>query len=771
MIDLIIKIKYIFKKDIDRGNFLFNVVPSVAISWSVLNILHQKSFSIVISSPKQQLRLVLLFIFFYFLIKYFKIAYLKIILHYNLRSFWHHEFHKAIERVFLTFSLFGIIYLTNNRIIEISVLGIIFIISYFFLRQAINRHPESAKSLVLFGDGLFGLTLYIFVTAIFFQNFALKFYTSGNATVIDNLIVYRSLAIASFWLILLSFLALISRYYKKNKYWLIILWLLAYFIVLLIELVNAGVIYYSGLYINPIVLEHAIGGGAVIFSVVNIFIISLLLIVPVLFLLVFFIFFYKRSLIIKDKYWQAFFSGILMIGLLALAISVPLVGNLPEKIIIYSFYDYYSNQTKDIVLNDVALKKLEKFGLFYNQDDFIVSQKNKITTSSDPLLPLALQNQQPNIIFISLESFSSKLVQSVGGSIDGLTPNIDAFSLNSDTTVFKNFYNASTPTVTGLIAQMCSFLPPTGHREIGKNNSFNNYLICLPKVMKDNGYKSLAYITAVDKEYVGKSQIFRSMGFDDIYGANEITDYMKQVGKSTWGMTDHQQFLFLLKLIKEKTTEPFFLMLSTIDSHQPFNMSQDAINFKNGDSDLLNAVHSTDDAVGKFLTEFKTSDLAAKTIIILAADHALFPKSYLEKYFPNVSSENLSYYDETVLMINIPKTILPKQIDIYSSSIDIAPTIMDLLGFNSSNYFDGHSIFADRIDYPNVLGMHEFGLYINQVDQNQRSIKYSIPQELNCSSEEIFTNIDAPLSLCEYLEFYKWKRKMMTGGRLWLRNK
>ena len=55
-----------------------------------------------------------------------------------------------------------------------------------------------------------------------------------------------------------------------------------------------------------------------------------------------------------------------------------------------------------------------------------------------------------------------------------LTPNFDKMAADPDTTVFKNVYNASTPTITGTLAELCSYLPPTGHEEIHKKKAYAN---------------------------------------------------------------------------------------------------------------------------------------------------------------------------------------------------------------------------------------------------------------------------------------------------------
>ncbi|MFA5051420.1 MAG: hypothetical protein WC499_04915, partial [Patescibacteria group bacterium] len=119
-------------------------------------------------------------------------------------------------------------------------------------------------------------------------------------------------------------------------------------------------------------------------------------------------------------------------------------------------------------------------------------------------------------------------------------------------------------------------------------------------------------------------------------------------------------------------------------------------------------------------------------------------------------------------LMYIPNSVLPKEVDLYSSGLDFAPTILQMLDINVPNSFEGHSIFDDRAKYPNLLGMHEFGLFINQADEKgEIKTDYAVPSGLTCGSEDFSSSASTPLSLCEFMEFYKWKRRMLEEGRFW----
>ncbi len=279
------------------------------------------------------------------------------------------------------------------------------------------------------------------------------------------------------------------------------------------------------------------------------------------------------------------------------------------------------------------------------------------------------------------------------------------------------------------------------------------------------------------------------MGTNDIYGSDELKPIIKS-DQLSWGYSDHQMFPVMWDMV-QKNPQPFLMMLSTIDTHPPFDIAKDIVPYGDGKNNILNSFHTTDDAFGKFWNEFKQSKLYDNTIVIAVADHAVFPGEDIKKLFPK-DANTMSFYDQNMFMMYLPNVILSKtknpspdatgilnsvqddknktiskEVNTYSSAIDIAPTLLQVLNINVSNAFEGHSIFDDRNKYSNFLGMHEFGLYINQTGAAARDARYEVPTDIACGSGDYSATSSSPLTLCEYLDFYKWKRQMFEEGRFW----
>jgi len=576
----------------------------------------------------------------------------------------------------------------------------------------------------------------------------------------------RAVAVSAFWLS-----AVVSAFYfcKKNrKLRIVTLVILAifWFLYTFASGLNVGVLRGSGLFFSPTALQHAEGAGDVIFAFSNIVIFIAVLLAGALF-----IFIVKKNPLDFNLISKKIVVGLWLLVIFLWAITIKVVG-IPGVAVAGNFYQHYWGEKTEVTLSPQILDKLKKqFGLSYNPDEFYVNKREQVFNEPANLLPKKLLEQKPNIMIVFLESFSTKLSDVYNDTWQGkLTPNLKDFADDPQTTIFKKYYNSSTPTVTGLLSFLCSFLPPTGHEEIANNNRFIRfYLSCLPDILeKEAGYKTLSYITAVNKSYAHKDSLFKNIGVKEIYGTEELKSIINEDTKA-WGFSDHQMFGILPGML-QKAQSPFLMMISTIDSHQPYNMAKDMIQFGDGKSNVLNAFHTTDDAFGKFWQWFKTSEFVTNTILIAVADHAAFPTAYQQvpQYADQEKAGEINFYDENVFLMRVPDGKLPKVVSKPSSELDVVPTILHLLDINVPNTFDGRSIFNDREDFPNLLGMHEFGLYINQSDaKGKRQELYQLPINLakSCDPAEVFTSTE--LTLCEYYQFYVWKRQMLEQGRLW----
>lgn len=704
----------------------------------------------------------------YFLFK--KISY-RLLEKSERHPFWQNDFFFFLDELFFIASLLFAVFFIQIEIVSLiyfaSALGLLF----WRLDKYLALHPET-QDWRRVARAFFLLGAFIFIISAVFQYCAYAFYIFDSNLKYYNIVLFRAWAMTMFWLggfalagLLYSRAAASGQKSFGQGSRFLIFWTIFFLFALLVGFVNIGVLYNSSLYFNPLVMVQAEMGGWKIFLDSTLVLLALFIFSGIVFLFALRRFFrLVRSA--APRRWRLFNFAVIGLAIFSF-LSVASLRNTPEAMILKSFYRYFKGANEKIELSPLIQRKLESFGLKYNTNEFYVNQKEKIFDGQKELIPASLAKQKPNLVIIFAESLSARLTGVYNPRLAGVTPGLEKMATDKNTTVFKNVYNGSTPTITGLIADLCSFYPPTGHDEIETEKRVQRlHLFCLPRALKEAGYASALYVTAVDKSYASKDTIFQSMGVDEIWGTAELAQ--KIAGKPlSWGYSDHQMFPVFFDELKrrEKTGQSFLAMLSTVDNHPPFDLSKDEIPYGDGKNPVLNTVHTADDAFSNFWEDFKNSELSKNTILIVIADHAIFPTAYEKKYFPEEAGK-MTFYDELAMLAYVPNSVLPRQVAAYSSSVDLAPTALQLLNINTPNTFEGHSIFGDREKYPNLLGAHEFGLYINQLGQNgQRQTDYVIPNDLKCNNE--ISSPDGPLTLCEFYQYYQWKRLMFEDGRLW----
>ncbi|WP_449434189.1 LTA synthase family protein [Pseudomonas putida] len=294
----------------------------------------------------------------------------------------------------------------------------------------------------------------------------------------------------------------------------------------------------------------------------------------------------------------------------------------------------------------------------------------------------------PNIILVTIESFSAKYMGSNGDSRN-LTPNLDA--LRKQSLYFNNFYATGTRTDRGLEAITLS-IPPTPGRSIVK------------RIGRESGYASLGQQLAA----VGYDAVFVYGGrgyFDNMnafFSGNgyrivdqSSIDESEISFKNAWGMADEDLYRQTLKLADadHAKQQPFFLQLMTTSNHRPYTYPEGRIDIASGEG-REGAVKYTDHAIAQFLQEAKTKPWFDNTLFVFVADHTA----------GSAGVEDLPVNNYQIpLWIYSPKLIEPREEAKLASQIDLAPTLLGLLNLSYTSTFFGRDLLQSDALAPRVL--------------------------------------------------------------------
>ncbi len=440
----------------------------------------------------------------------------------------------------------------------------------------------------------------------------------------------------------------------------------------------------------------------------------------------FFVIYKIAKTLLSTKYLEVFIILLITIALYAKLINYKhSLGKIDTLMPIKGFYETINDflklqQTKVSKLSKDELNIAKEYNIKIDPTKKRPFQKEYIYKTS-----LSIKDnsgtKKPNIILFFVESLSARLLAPYNSKMDSVTPNIKDFAKNA--MVVKGYYNHATPTAPALYGQNCSLYPLLRYDDFNKeaNPLKHLKLNCLAHYFTKAKYNTI-YLSHSKGIYSHIKENLHLWGYRDIYLWKDLLKkYIpkdKEIILGETGLSDHQMTRALVNYLKEyNSTKPFLLGISTIESHVGFEPNSiDGIKYKDGSSNTLNMIHNLDDAFKIFWNYFKTSKYAKNTIVILTGDHALYPNIDYQK----VAGKNWipSVYDELALIIYDPIHKLPKTFNTNSSSIDLAPTVINLANLpkKDKNSFLGTSLF-DIKEYNNSFGISaypDFKFYLNK---------------------------------------------------------
>jgi phosphoglycerol transferase MdoB-like AlkP superfamily enzyme len=282
-----------------------------------------------------------------------------------------------------------------------------------------------------------------------------------------------------------------------------------------------------------------------------------------------------------------------------------------------------------------------------------------------------------NVVMLVMESMSASYLGAYGSPWK-LTPNMDALATQS--LWFSNVYATGTRTVRGLEALSLSMPPTPGHSIVKRPGS--DGLRTLGAPFQARGYDTI-FMSGAYGYFDNMNGFFGSAGFRILdrtsFARNEA------VFTNAWGVSDEDIFGKLLREADAtwQAKRPFMYFALTASNHRPFTFPQGRITMPQGTRE--SAVKYTDWAIGHFLQQARTRPWFDDTIFVIVADHCARSGGRTELPIENF---------KIPLFVYAPKYIEPRRVDKLVSQIDVAPTLLALLGFSYSSTFYGQDMLG-----------------------------------------------------------------------------
>jgi phosphoglycerol transferase MdoB-like AlkP superfamily enzyme len=343
-----------------------------------------------------------------------------------------------------------------------------------------------------------------------------------------------------------------------------------------------------------------------------------------------------------------------------------------------NYYDFYAKE------NEATAFKIVREQLSDERTQFVAGTNNIRRRISNPGTV-----QRPNVILVTIESFSADFMQHFGNK-QGLTPILD--SLADRSVLFTNMFATGTRTVRGMEAlTLC--VPPTPGNSIVRRKD-NDHLSTVGAIFKKAGYTT-TFFYGGDGYFDNMNNFFGNNGFDITDKGGRLVPGEQIPTKRTiipdeyihfknaWGICDEDLYDAVIRHAdaQHSRQQPFFDFVMTTSNHRPYTYPTGKIDIPSG-TGREGAVKYTDYAIGEFIKHMQSKPWFNNTVIIFVADHCASSAGKNEI--------NVSKYHIPCIIYNLTNN--SSVINQQCSQIDLFTTLFGLLNWQYETVCYGQNV-------------------------------------------------------------------------------
>jgi phosphoglycerol transferase MdoB-like AlkP superfamily enzyme len=292
----------------------------------------------------------------------------------------------------------------------------------------------------------------------------------------------------------------------------------------------------------------------------------------------------------------------------------------------------------------------------------------------------AVERERPlHLVIIVEESLGAGYVRSLGG--DDWTPQLDL--LGREGWWFTRMYATGTRSARGLEAIVTGF-PPTPARAVLKLDRAQHGFFTLAGLLRQFGYRTL-FVYGGEGHFDNMQGFFLGNGFER---AIDRRDFEDPVFVGSWGVSDED---VLERVHRELVAaeRPTLILAFSVSNHSPWEVPPGRIQTTDAPG-VHTTVRYADWALGDFFRKARAAPYRERTIFAVVADHDA-----------RVIGANLV----PVERFHIPALILGPGVPVradsrLASQIDLAPTLLSLLGIESQHPMIGRDLVRLPADDP-----------------------------------------------------------------------
>ncbi|MDA2038435.1 LTA synthase family protein [Bacillus cereus] len=306
-----------------------------------------------------------------------------------------------------------------------------------------------------------------------------------------------------------------------------------------------------------------------------------------------------------------------------------------------------------------------------------------------------------NVIVVTLESLQTFLI---GAKVNGeeVTPFLNEFI--NESYYFDNFFHQTGQGKTS----DSEFLIDTSLYPLNRGSVFfthgNNDYTATPEILRQQGYFTSVF-HANNATFWNRNIMYSALGYDRYY--NELDYKITPETNLNWGLKDIEYFDQSVDILKT-VDQPFYARFLTLTNHYPFTYDEDTKFIEPYDSGngvfdrYIVTARYLDESIKKFIERLKAEGMYDDSIIVLYGDHYGISEKHNRAMAQFLEKDQITEFDtlnlqRTPLYIHMPGQTEGETISKPTGQIDIKPTILNLLGIDTTNDIRfGHDMFSNE---------------------------------------------------------------------------
>ncbi len=342
---------------------------------------------------------------------------------------------------------------------------------------------------------------------------------------------------------------------------------------------------------------------------------------------------------------------------------------------------------------------------------------------------LTKTSKAPNLVFIVVEGLG-QAYSSPNGYVGNFTPYLDSLAQHS---LYWEYCLSSSGRTFAAIPTLTGSLPFGNHGFLEQTETIANFNLF--NILKTNGFETGFYYGS-DAAFDGMKKYLTDNQVDEIVDVVSFDKNYKKLPSNngeSWGFEDEAVFTKMIKDSPENG-EPYFKMILTLSTHNPFlinnsayyeklfnktlasgtlSLSQQKIALQN--KKQLISVLNLDDALKTFFNTYQKRADFNETLFVITGDHAM----------PEIEFEDRIDRYQVPLIIYSPLLKQPKRFKKAVSHFDVAPS---LVSFYRNSY---------QLKTPNYVTWIGDGL---KEDNEKRTSGYPMMQTKSLLVDFVFNN-------------------------------